>query len=74
LGTVVATAEQVKGMMTVIVEQKILVGMRVRAIRGSYKGFFGIVREINDSEATVDYGIYGKMVAVRIAIDDLEQS
>jgi transcription antitermination factor NusG len=74
LGLTEATAEQAKEMMTVTKEQTIFEGMRVQALRGDYEGFCGIVREIEGGEATVDFSVYGKMVAVRIQKDDLEQA
>jgi len=74
MGMTVATPLQAEGLMSVYVEQKIFDGMRVQAARGEYAGFFGIVREANKQAATVDFGIYGRMIPAIIPVEEIEQS
>ncbi|MFA5183177.1 MAG: hypothetical protein WC405_17815 [Syntrophales bacterium] len=72
LGVTEATSEQVKGLMTGVVKHIIADGMMVQMVRGEYSGFIGIVRTMIGNDTLVDLSIYGRMVAVRVPVDDVK--
>ncbi|MEI7636061.1 MAG: hypothetical protein WCJ37_02060 [Syntrophus sp. (in: bacteria)] len=72
-GLTEATSEQVKGMMTGLVKRTSTKNGRiVQMVRGEYIGLCGIVRKIEGNVVSVDLGIYGKMINVRVPVDDVK--
>lgn len=75
LEVVEATPEQVDYLLndTPPDGDEIKEGTLVEVIAGSYEGFNGLVREIIDEKATVDLNIFGRMLPVELAFEDIRK-
>ncbi|HOE18684.1 MAG TPA: hypothetical protein PK344_14860 [Syntrophorhabdaceae bacterium] len=76
IGMVLATPDQIERLMAPYKPAKIETGMRVQVLRGDYAGLYGRIRRIigNGNEVIVDLGLYGRMAAIRISCNDVEQA
>jgi transcription antitermination factor NusG len=73
LQIVEATPEEVEYLLNDKEPEKedIKIGSLVEVVTGEYEGFTGLVRNIRDSEATVDLNVFGKMLPVTVQTEEI---
>jgi len=74
LQIVEATPEEVEYLLNDKEPEKedIKIGSLVEVVTGEYEGFTGLVRNIRDSEATVDLNVFGKMLPVIVQTEEIK--